>query len=104
MCGITGYYLINSRHNSKKIVENMLNSINHRGPDDSGIELFDTDIKEVKEYKHNLALSNSRLSIIDLSKKGHQPMFNDDKSICLVYNGEIFNYVEIKRILEKKRA
>lgn len=63
----------------------------HRGPDDQGIYL-----------EKNVGLSHRRLSIIDLSSAGHQPMANEDKSIVIVHNGEVYNYLEIRKELEKK--
>ena len=63
----------------------------HRGPDDQGIYL-----------EKNVGLSHRRLSIIDLSSAGHQPMANEDKNIVIVHNGEVYNYLEIRKELEKK--
>ena len=69
----------------------MLRATSHRGPDDSGIFI-----------KGNIGLGNNRLSIMDLSTRGHQPMFDDEKSICIVYNGEIYNFMEVRDVLEKE--
>ena len=80
MCGICGF-----AWEDKKLLRQMADIIEHRGPDDHG---YYTD-------KH-ISLANRRLSIIDLSKKGKQPIFNEDKSICIVFNGEIYNFQEIK--------
>ena len=82
MCGIVGYINIGN----KVLLENSVNSIKHRGPDDYGIEWFD---------KWHSGFGHTRLSIIDLSPAGHQPMFNDDKSLCIVFNGEIYNYLNL---------
>jgi asparagine synthase (glutamine-hydrolysing) len=79
----------------------MLGSIRHRGPDDSGHAYFDTR-KRQQGDNHDLCLSHSRLSILDLSSKGHQPMFSRSGDICLVFNGEIFNYLELRKELEDK--
>jgi len=87
MCGICGF-----TWEDKKLLKQMADRIRHRGPDDEG---YYTD--------KNISLANRRLSIIDLSKKGKQPIFNEDKSICVVFNGEIYNFQEIKQELEKKR-
>lgn len=87
MCGIVGYAGFTNRVSLDKGIS----KINHRGPDDQGVAYFD-----------KVALGSTRLAIIDLSKKGHQPMFNHDKSLCIVYNGEIYNFKDIKRLLEKK--
>jgi asparagine synthase (glutamine-hydrolysing) len=80
MCGICGIY----GFEDKNLVKNMCNSVRHRGPDDVGT-FFDTGI----------GLGNRRLSIIDL-EGGHQPMHNEDESIWVTYNGEIYNYVELR--------
>lgn len=88
MCGIVG--LINC--GDKKLLEKMSHEIAHRGPDDEGIEWF---------QELNSGLGHRRLSIIDLSPKGHQPMFNDTGNLCITFNGEIYNYFEIRKELEK---
>jgi asparagine synthase (glutamine-hydrolysing) len=88
MCGIFGS--IGKNQNGEEI-KNCLNSIAHRGPDDEGIF-----------QDENLSLGFRRLSIIDLSEKGHQPMANENKTVWVVFNGEIYNYQEIKKELENK--
>ena len=90
MCGIAG--LIDFK-NEENINENnlrlMMKKIKHRGPDDEGI------------YKDkNIALGHVRLSILDLSKAGHQPMFCNDKRYVITFNGEIYNYIELKQELK----
>ncbi|MCX6706204.1 MAG: asparagine synthase (glutamine-hydrolyzing) [Candidatus Woesebacteria bacterium] len=87
MCGIVGYVGDCNREKINK----MLQATAHRGPDASGIFI-----------KGNVGLGNNRLSIIDLSPRGHQPMFDDKKSLCIVYNGEIYNFMEVRRKLEKE--
>jgi len=87
MCGIVGYV---GDVNREKIAK-MLQAVRHRGPDDSGAFI-----------KENVGLGNNRLAVIDLSVKGHQPMFDDEKSICIVYNGEIYNFMEVRRDLERE--
>lgn len=72
----------------------MADTLNHRGPDDSGYELF-----EEKNFQAGLGFR--RLSIIDLSALGHQPMFSEDKNLAIIFNGEIYNYREIRQELEK---
>jgi len=69
----------------------MNNSLTHRGPDDQNIY---TD--------KNISLGHRRLSIIDLSKAGQQPMCNEEGTILVTFNGEIYNYKELKNKLEKK--
>jgi len=82
MCGICGIIgLSEQRH----IVENMLNEMHYRGPDDRGIY-----------QKHNITLGQVRLSILDLSSAGHQPMYSHDGRYVIVFNGEIYNYLELK--------
>jgi asparagine synthase (glutamine-hydrolysing) len=87
MCGICGIYGIED----KALVEQMLSVLKHRGPDDSGIY---TD--------NNISIGHARLSIIDLSEKGRQPMPNEDGDIWLSVNGEIYNFMELRAELEKK--
>ncbi len=90
MCGIAGvinYY--EKREVSKSLLQKMVSVIEHRGPDDVGMYL-----------KANVGLGIRRLSIIDI-EKGHQPIGNEDNSIWVVYNGEIYNYKELRQELEK---
>ncbi len=116
MCGITGIFSF-----QKKIppqwIYTMTNTLRHRGPDDEGylaVNTFKNDIFELVgsdsriEGRHieafgenvNLFLGHRRLSIIDISPAGHQPMCNDDKTIWIVYNGEIYNYIELREELK----
>lgn len=91
MCGICGYiHLDRSKQASENILKNMMDTLIRRGPDDEGAYL-----------KGNVALGHRRLSIIDL-ETGHQPMFNEDGSVGIVYNGEVYNFQEIKSDLEEK--
>lgn len=92
MCGITGFILKKSLSQSiSQIINNMLKAIHHRGPDDQGIFIND---------QHGLALGHARLSILDLSQNGHQPMIDEKTSVVLVYNGEVYNFPSIKKELE----
>ncbi len=86
MCGIAGF--INNIDNSNAVLGKMLNRIRHRGPDAEG-EYID----------ENIALGHRRLSIIDISSSGDQPIFNEDKSVVTVFNGEIYNYKSIREKL-----
>ena len=89
MCGIFGAFSAESRRPSKNILEAMAKSILHRGPDHTGI------------YSEGLcSLGNCRLSIIDLSDSANQPQMSNDGNIILVQNGEIYNYVELRKELE----
>lgn len=92
MCGICGEVNFSSSGpvNEEMMLE-MMNMLQHRGPDDHGT------------YQDKLAcLGHRRLSIIDLSKNGRQPMTNEDNSIWLVFNGEIYNFSELVPLLKKK--
>ena len=87
MCGIAG--VVNSKRGvDAATIRRMCESIVHRGPDDEGIFV-----------KDGAGLGVRRLSVIDLAG-GHQPVFNEDKSICVVYNGEIYNFQELRQELE----
>ena len=87
MCGIAGF--VNHKEEKQKDLENMLSRIIHRGPDGSGMY-----------FKDDVALGHRRLSIIDL-EGGSQPMFNEDNRVSIVFNGEIYNYQELKEELLK---
>ena len=92
MCGICGIYHIDRKRKvDGEVLRRMADSIAHRGPDDRGF-LED----------ENLGISNLRLSIIDLSQAGHQPMSDESGRYWIVYNGEIYNYVELRQQLAGK--
>lgn len=87
MCGICGFY----GRKDRQLLETMANSLLHRGPDDSGL------------YEDELVgLGHRRLSIIDLSPQGKQPMANEDDTLRLVFNGEIYNFRDLRVDLENK--
>jgi len=86
MCGINGFNFKN-----RELIEGMNKTIQHRGPDDGGFYLDE-----------NISLGHRRLSIIDLSEKGRQPIFNEDRSICIIFNGEIYNFQDLRKDLEGK--
>ncbi|OGZ32970.1 MAG: asparagine synthase (glutamine-hydrolyzing), partial [Candidatus Portnoybacteria bacterium RBG_13_40_8] len=86
MCGITGYF----GEGNREILKKMTDSLRHRGPDDEGFYIGE-----------RIGLGHRRLSIIDL-EGGHQPMTNEDKTIWVVFNGEIYNFQELKEKLEKQ--
>lgn len=91
MCGIAGFVDNKTKTKKEKIIKAMTDKIAHRGPDAEGF------------YNDSVvSLGHRRLSIIDLSEKGTQPIFNEDKSMVIVFNGEIYNYLEIKEDLLKK--
>ncbi|MBQ9869449.1 MAG: asparagine synthase (glutamine-hydrolyzing) [Ruminococcus sp.] len=83
MCGIVGF--TNTNKDSEMIIGAMMDRIKHRGPDASG-----------KYIDDGIALGHRRLSIIDVTSQGDQPIFNEDKSLVLVFNGEIYNYRDIR--------
>jgi asparagine synthase (glutamine-hydrolysing) len=86
MCGITGF-----NWEDNELLTKMLESIKHRGPDDRGTFT-----------NNNFSLGHNRLSIIDLSEKGKNPLWNEDKTICILHNGEIYNYKILRNQLERK--
>jgi asparagine synthase (glutamine-hydrolysing) len=90
MCGIAGY-IDYKGFSSQEHLEKMVQTMDHRGPDDFGTELFKND-------RAIIGFGQTRLSIIDLSHGGHQPMYFGDYTI--VFNVEIYNYKEIKVDLE----
>ncbi|MCU7617826.1 asparagine synthase (glutamine-hydrolyzing) [Chryseobacterium sp. PBS4-4] len=87
MCGIAGIVKKNILNDDfyKRNLKNMTDSIIHRGPDDEG-----------HEYFQNCVLGFRRLAIVDLSKDGHQPMYSSTKNECIVFNGEIYGYRDLK--------
>jgi len=91
MCGIAGIYNLNNESVSQDTLKRMGDIIRHRGPDDEGLWI-----------DRNIGFGHRRLSIIDLSPAGHQPMSNEDKTIWITYNGEVYNYIELRPELEAK--
>lgn len=89
MCGIVGIIHKNGNCNNNVLTHKMAESISHRGPDDEGFY-----------YDSHAEFGFKRLSIIDL-KTGHQPIFNEDQSKIIIFNGEIYNYLELRPNLEK---
>lgn len=89
MCGILGIITRGSIRGLDVNFSRALSAINHRGPDDAG------------EYSdENIILGHTRLSILDLTKAGHQPMRRDGSNSIVVFNGEIYNYIELRARLE----
>ena len=95
MCGIAGFFNLSS--SNFKVDENLLNamqeSLAHRGPDGFGVW---------KSDEHQIGLAHRRLSIIDLSDAGIQPMFDKEKTVGICFNGEIYNHLELRKQLEKR--
>ena len=96
MCGIAGYLSSTQTDNAHSALHDMANVIAHRGPDDAGF---------LEAVTHNgryqIGLAHRRLSIIDLST-GHQPLGNEDGSIQIVFNGEVYNFKELRVELESR--
>ncbi len=88
MCGITGF--VDQSKGKKNIIKKMSQRIAHRGPDGEGFYIDD-----------DIALAHRRLSIIDLST-GDQPIYNETKDVLVIFNGEIYNYLELRDELKKK--
>lgn len=118
MCGICGWFNSN-RKIEPDVLVNMNQIVKHRGPDDEGyvfcsagecmpfigedsVDLPYKNIKEMDMEDSFLALGHRRLSIIDLSKQGHQPMIAENDVACVTFNGEIYNYIEVRKDLESK--
>jgi asparagine synthase (glutamine-hydrolysing) len=122
MCGIAGYILTAPvSQKSEAILEALIGPIRRRGPDDEGLCLIDREKRFVRSYRtdftsakmmhlphigddtqrlaHDAALIHTRYSIIDLSEGGHQPFVSQDGSIIAVFNGEIYNYIELREEL-----
>src|SRR5690348_6886645 len=91
MCGIAGFIDKACVYaNAEERIHAMCNVIRHRGPDEQGVWIGD-----------GAALGMRRLSIIDVAG-GHQPIFNEDKSIVVIFNGEIYNYQSLKKALQER--
>lgn len=103
MCGISGVYCYENALDKAENLIKMHSALWHRGPDDDGFLFYRRDANRLivdeippADEAFEIALAHRRLSIIDLSSAGHQPMRNEDGSLWLVYNGEIFNYIELR--------
>ena len=92
MCGICGkVYTDSSKKVDPELIERMCSVIRHRGPDDAG-----------RFMQGNVALGHRRLSILDVTSAGHQPMANEDGTLRIVFNGEIYNFLELRKDLEAR--
>ena len=100
MCGICG--IINYTHTQidRNLIRKMCRSFSYRGPDDEGI--YTNGVAGERSRDVTAGLGHKRLSIIDLSPAGHQPMSNEDNTLWITYNGEIYNFRELRADLEKK--
>lgn len=91
MCGISGIINFNDKKVREADLHMMMKLMRHRGPDDEGVYIDD-----------NIGLGFVRLSILDLSSDGHQPMISNDERYVITYNGEVYNYIEIREELSHK--
>src|SRR5438093_9800185 len=122
MCGISGIWNVDGATVSLAAVQRATNTLRHRGPDDEGYLLVNAQsgvweerrgedtvgtrplpsITEAANQRFDLAFGFRRLSIIDLSPAGHQPMCNEDGTIWVIFNGEIYNYRSLRDELRAK--
>ena len=96
MCGFCGFINFEKKDNEKLntlILKKMLSSIDFRGPDNSGIW----------KHKSKIFFGHNRLSILDLSEKGSQPMISQNERFVIIYNGEIYNHLELRKSIEEKK-
>jgi asparagine synthase (glutamine-hydrolysing) len=93
MCGITGFWTSKVGIELRETAGEMARAIRHRGPDDSG---------EWTDIKAGLAVAHRRLSILDLSPQGHQPMLSPSGRYVIVFNGEVYNYEELRKELPRQ--
>lgn len=91
MCGLTGFCDFNKKMHREEI-ERATGVLHHRGPDSGSTEVF------VNEYA-NIGFGHRRLSIMDVSSNGNQPMYSDDKNVVIILNGEVYNFKEIREEL-----
>lgn len=102
MCGICGKLSLRSDSVSEELIRKMCSVLVHRGPDDEGCVVLKSSASRLHSKNINVGLGHRRLSVIDLSNAGHQPMVNEDGSIWLIMNGEIYNFLEFREDLIKK--
>jgi len=103
MCGICGIINFNGKPISQNLIQQMNNTLIHRGPDDEGYyfsQRLGSRGQRIGD-KPSVALTHRRLSIIDLDT-GHQPMSNEDGTVWIVFNGEIYNFIELREKLIKR--
>lgn len=91
MCGIAGYIRLDNNEVNDTVLKKMTNTLVHRGPDNGSTQII-----------NNVGLGHRRLSIIDLSNAANQPMSSEDDLFTIVFNGEIYNFIEIKQKLQIK--
>ena len=93
MCGIAGQVTADRRPVEKALIASMGRRLRHRGPDDYGIYV-----------NGHVGLAHQRLSVLDLSPAGHQPMANEDGTVWIVFNGEIYNFEELRAALRSRHS
>ena len=93
MCGIAGIYSLRPPEAFRSAVERIVADQHRRGPDFQAVEI-------ISGQRAGVALGHNRLAIIDLSPAGNQPMWDADRRLCMVFNGEIYNYVELRAELQ----
>ncbi len=86
MCGIVGF-----NWQDENLIKSLASLLEHRGPEQDGFHV-----------DNGVSIGHKRLRIIDLSEKGRQPLYNEDRTVCITYNGEIFNFPELREVLEKE--
>ena len=101
MCGICGKLSVDGHIIKESLIRQMTSVLVHRGPDDMGVYVT-PNLPSDNQDRISVGLGHRRLSIIDLSPAGHQPMFNEDGSIVIVFNGEIYNFSELRKLVESK--
>jgi asparagine synthase (glutamine-hydrolysing) len=109
MCGVVGVFAKSGTAMAPDVIERMTASIAHRGPDDHGYACIDPRTGHAETWRDEgprrdlggVLLGHRRLSIVDLTCAGHQPMFSDDRSLAVAFNGEIYNHVELRAELER---
>lgn len=123
MCGISGFFLFKEQRDLSNQLAIMSDAIRHRGPDDEGFVFVNIDSGHAETYSssrspasvakrwpllmdsgippHHVGLAQVRYSIIDLTEGGHQPMWSACGQICLTFNGEIYNYLELRQELKQ---
>ena len=97
MCGLTGFIGGNKSYSildSSPIINSMLNKIHHRGPDDHGTW---------SDSNNGVILGHKRLSIVDLTISGHQPMHSHSDRYVVIFNGEIYNHTELRKKLNSDK-
>jgi asparagine synthase (glutamine-hydrolysing) len=94
MCGIAGFWETRPNSDPVEVLHRMATALQHRGPDDSGV---------FHDEGAGLGLAFRRLSILDLSPEGHQPMFSASRRLVIVFNGEVYNFEEIREELGARR-